>query len=145
MTSRHTELRIDVPPERVWQILTDFGRYPSWNPLIPYAEGDVREGARLKMRIELPGGPGMTIRPRLMRVDPPRELRWQGRLFVPRLFDGEHIFELRPESGGTRFVQRERFGGLLVPLVWGVLEGPTRQGFVAMNEALKREAEQANG
>jgi hypothetical protein len=61
------------------------------------------------------------------------EFRW----FV----DGEHIFELHPSEGGTRFVQREIFSGLLVPLLWGTLEDPTRRGFDAMNRALKERAE----
>lgn len=141
MKSIRTEIHIDAPPERVWPILTDFARYPAWNPLIPRAEGNVREGERLAVRIELPGGPGMTVRPTLTHVEPRRVLGWKGRLFVPKLFDGEHLFELHPADGGTRFVQREHFRGLLVPLVWGSLEAPTRQGFTAMNEALKREAE----
>jgi hypothetical protein len=34
------------------------------------------------------------------------------------LFDGEHIFAVEPIDGGkTRFVQRELFSGLLVPLL----------------------------
>jgi len=61
------------------------------------------------------------------------EFRW----FV----DGEHIFELHPSEGGTRFVQREIFSRLLVPLLWGTLEDPTRRGFDAMNRALKERAE----
>lgn len=142
MKSIRTEIHIDAEPGRVWEVLTDFARYPAWNPLIPHAEGEVREGERLTVRIELPDGPGMTIRPTLIRVEPRRVLGWQGRLFVPRLFDGEHVFELHPASGGTRFVQRENFRGLLVPLLWSALEVPTRQGFIAMNEALKRAAEE---
>lgn len=145
MKSIRTDIHIDAPPERVWQILTDFVRYPAWNPLIPRAEGEVREGARLTVRIELPDGPRMTIRPTLLRVEPGRALGWKGRLFVPKLFDGEHLFELHAANGGTRFVHREHFSGLLVPLVWGTMEAPTRQGFVAMNEALKQEAERGIG
>jgi hypothetical protein len=86
----------------------------------------------------------MTFTPTLQRVDPNRELRWLGRFFLPKLFDGEHIFELHPRKGGTRFVQRENFGGLLVPLLWGSMKAPTRRGFEAMNEALKARAEAAH-
>lgn len=143
MKSIRTDIHIDAPPERVWQILTDFERYPEWNPFITRAEGEVREGARLTVRIEPQGARGMTFRPTVTRLEPNRELRWLGRLFLPKLFDGEHIFELHPADGGTRFVQRENVDGLLVPLMWGSIEEPTRQGFIAMNEALKREMEGA--
>jgi len=141
MKSLHTTIHIDAPPETVWQILTDFSAYPDWNPFIPAVEGTVREGETITVRIEPPGGQGMTFTPTLQRVEPNRTLRWLGRLFLPKIFDGEHIFELHPENGGTRFVQRENFGGLLVPLVWGSMEESTRRGFEAMNEALKARAE----
>ncbi len=41
------------------------------------------------------------------------------------------------------FRQGETFSGLLVPLFRRSLAGATKQGFVAMNEALKREAEKS--
>jgi hypothetical protein len=44
-------------------------------------------------------------------------------------------------GGGVTFHQGENFSGILVPLFRRSLDGPTKQGFVAMNEALKREAE----
>ncbi len=141
MKSLRTAIHIDAPPEAVWHVLTDFSQYPDWNPFMPHAEGPVREGATITVRIEPPGGRGMTFRPTLQRVDPSRELRWLGHLWIPKLFDGGHIFELHPEDGGTRFVQREHFGGLLVPLLWGSMEDATRRGFTAMNEALKAQAE----
>jgi hypothetical protein len=57
------------------------------------------------------------------------------------VFDGEHIFTIEPSGdGGSRFVQRERFNGVLVPLVGGMLR-KTEQGFAAMNEELKKRAE----
>lgn len=143
MPSLRTEIHIDAPPETVWQVLTDFSRYPDWNPFMPRAEGTVREGETIAVRIEPPGGRGMTFRPTLQRVTPNRELRWLGRLLLPKIFDGEHIFELHPEDGGTRFVQRENFGGLLVPLLWRSMEASTRRGFEAMNQALKARAEKA--
>ena len=141
MKTLRTEIHIEAPLEAVWDILTDFARYPDWNPLIPHAEGPIREGATITVRIEPPGGRGMTFRPTLRRVEPHRELRWLGHLWIPKLFDGEHIFELHPEDGGTRFVQRETFSGLLVPLLWGSMEGPTHRGFQAMSRALKARAE----
>jgi hypothetical protein len=74
-------------------------------------------------------------------AEPRRELRWLGRLFVPGIFDGEHIFRIEPlEHGRSRFVQAERFSGVLVPLLRKTLE-QTRHGFEAMNEALRQRAE----
>jgi hypothetical protein len=77
----------------------------------------------------------------VLKAEPPRELRWLGHFVFRGIFDGEHIFQIEPSGdGGSRFVQRERFGGVLVPL-FGAMLGKTEQGFVAMNEALKQRAE----
>ena len=40
-----------------------------------------------------------------------------------------------------RFVQRERFGGLLLPLLSKMLDGDTRRRFEEMNRALKLRSE----
>lgn len=120
-----------------------FSRYPEWNPFVREISGEARQGARLRARLHLPGSSSpMTFKPRVRRVIPGREFRWLGVLFIPGLFDGEHVFELlSTEDGGTRFVQRELFRGVLVPFVWSSLEPRTLQGFDEMNRALKQRAE----
>jgi len=136
------EIEIDSTPEGIWRVLADFDRFPEWNPFIREISGDMREGARLKVRIEPPGAKGMTFTPVVKRVEVNREFRWLGNLILPGLFDGEHIFEIVPAGEGkTRFIQREEFRGLLVPLFWKSLEGATKQGFLDMNAALKRRLE----
>lgn len=138
-----TEIEIDAPADRVWSILTDFSLFPEWNPFIQEAEGEVREGARLKVHMETPGGRGMTFKPTVTRVEPEREFRWLGHLLIPGLFDGEHIFQIESSSeNAVRFIQRERFRGLLIPLLWRRLAIGTRRGFNEMNVALKRQAEE---
>ena len=88
----------------------------------------------------------MTFKPRVTRVVPEREFRWLGRFLFPGLFDGEHIFEIKPLSENrSSLVQREEFRGLLVPLLWGSLDTRTRQGFNEMNVALKLKAEKESG
>lgn len=137
-----TDVAINAPAKKVWDILIDFAQFSEWNPFIRGAEGEVREGARLKVHIVPPGQRAMTFKPTVKRAVPERELRWLGHLWIPGLFDGEHIFEIEPRGeANVRFVQRERFSGLLVPLLWRYLERSTRQGFQEMNAALKERAE----
>ena len=84
----------------------------------------------------------MTFRPTVMKVEPGRELRWLGHLLVPGIFDGEHIFEIEElESDRVRFVQREVFKGLLVPLLARSLDRDTQRGFEEMNRALRERVE----
>lgn len=139
----HTEIEIDAPAERVWRVLTNLAAYTEWNPFVRCADGEVKVGARLRVSIEPPGGRGMSFRPTVLVADPDRELRWLGRLWVPGLFDGEHSFVIEPlEEERVRFIQRERFRGLLVPLS-KILDGATRRGFEKMNRALKLRCETA--
>jgi hypothetical protein len=57
------------------------------------------------------------------------------------LFDGEHSLIIKKiDENKVLFIQKEKFSGLLVPLVPGVLKN-TESGFNLMNLALKSEAE----
>ena len=83
-----------------------------------------------------------TVKPTVRSVEPDRELRWLGRVLVPGIFDGEHSLRIEPvESTRSRFVQSERFSGILVGLVKGTLRKPDT-GFEQMNAALKERVEQ---
>jgi hypothetical protein len=130
---------IQAPPAAVWQFLTDTDRYEDWNPFMPQLSGRFASGERLTLTVR-PGTRMMTFRPTVLAVVDATLIRWRGRLGLPGLFDGEH--ELRLESladGGTRFVQREAFTGLLVPMMPRVLDD-TAAGFAAMNAALRDRA-----
>jgi hypothetical protein len=146
MVALRTEIDIAASAARVWDVLTDFAAYPEWNPFIRRIEGILAPRCRLLVRIQPPGGRAMTFRPTVLRVEPERELAWRGRTLVPGLFDGEHHFRLEPRGGDSvRFVHGENFSGALVPLLRRTLETTTRQGFEAMNAALKTRAESTRG
>lgn len=101
MKKLHSEIEIDAPAERVWRLLTDFASYPEWNPFIRSISGQPTPGERLEVRIEPPGGRGMTFRPTVLTAEDNednRELRWLGHLLVPGLFDGEHSYN-HPTAG----------------------------------------------
>jgi hypothetical protein len=135
------EIDIDAPPETVWAVLTDTRSYPDWNPFVRRLAGDLREGARLEAVIAPPGGRAMSFEPTVLAAEPGRELRWLGRFLVPGLLDGEHRFAIEPlPEGRSRFIQSERFTGLLVRPLRNTLR-KTELGFEQMNEALRLRAE----
>ncbi len=134
---------IDAAPDRVWRVLTEVSEYASWNRFIPCIEGDLEEGCRIDVRAYPRRRPNLRFRARVLRVDPPRELRWLGRLGLPGLFDGDHRFTLEALDGGrTRLTQRETLAGLLVPVLGAFIAGRSQPGFDEMNRALKRRAEE---
>ncbi len=144
---RIIEHLVDIPasPATVWQVLTETDQYPEWNPFMTELSGRLAVGQRLTVTIR-PGRRSMTFRPTVLAIEEGTLVRWRGRPRVPGVFDGEH--ELRLEAtpdGGTRFVQREAFTGLLVPLLRRVLDD-TETGFADMNAALRNRAtSRANG
>jgi hypothetical protein len=136
-----TVVEIDAAPARVWSVLVDLPAYREWNPFIVEAAGNVAVGEKLSLHMALPGRAPMSIKPRLLVVEPERELRWKGRLVVPGLFDGEHAFILTPlENGRTRVDHWERFGGVLLPIAKGLVYDGTVQSFHALNAALAKRA-----
>ena len=123
-------------------ILTDFASYPQWNPFIRRISGELKAGDRLEVRLEPPGGRGITLRPMVLSAEPNRQLRWLGHLLVPGLFDAKHslLIQLLKENR-VRFIQSEVFKGVLVPLLARSLDNNTLRGFEEMNGALKERAE----
>src|ERR671918_117168 len=95
------EIEIDAPPGRVWAVVSDFAAYPEWNPFIRRIGGELREGARLEVRIEPPDTRAMTFKPTVRAVEANRELRWLGRLLLPGVFDGEHSLRIEPLDSGA--------------------------------------------
>lgn len=141
MKEIQTEIRIGATPEEVWRVLTDFGAYTQWNPFVKSVKGELKEGARLEIFVQIPEGRGMKFKPKVLRVEPARELRWLGSLPIPGLFNGEHIFRLEQAgAGSTRFLHGERFTGLVIPFIGGTLD-KTRRGYELMNAALKARVE----
>ncbi len=136
-----TSIEIEASPEKVWLLLTDFAGMATWNPFIRSISGALAPGSRLAVHIAPPGKSGMRFKPTILTVSSERELRWIGRLLLPGILDGEHYFLLEPVgSDRTRLTQGERFSGILVGAFGGTLSA-TKDGFEAMNAALKQRAE----
>jgi hypothetical protein len=140
MKELRTEIEFEGTSEEVWEVLADMPAYGEWNPFIKKIDGEARTGAKLEVRMEPEGERAMTFRPTVLAAEPGRELKWLGHLLVPGIFDGEHRWLIEEAGpGNVRFTQSERFGGILVPLLWKKLrDGGTAKGFRAMNEALAR-------
>lgn len=97
----HTEIVINAPLNIIWKHLTDFDKHSEWNPFIKSISGSISVGSRLAVTIQPPGQNAMDFTPELLVVKENEELRWLGRVFMPKLFDGEHYFILEGNSNGS--------------------------------------------
>ena len=133
---------IAVPAEQAWAVLTDFARYPEWNPFITRIEGSLTVGEHLDVELSLPGRKPVRMKPRVVAADPGRSFAWLGKFGVRGLFDGEHHFDVVSGADGSCVLeQSETLRGLLVPALKRMLTGPTPEGFASMNEALRARVE----
>jgi hypothetical protein len=136
-----TQIAIDAPPDRVWSAFTDFESYPQWSRFVKSISGELREGARLTVRLGPADSNGLTFKPRVTEYRQGSVLEWLGHLVIPGLFDGRHRFELtKTDDGNTLFTQTETFGGITIPFVTSSLAGMTRS-FDAFNASLKARSE----
>jgi len=130
-------IEIDAPAERVWHALTDFRRYPEWNPFMPRVAGEPARRAELEVLVKPDGGRAMRLRPRIVTFRPPRELRWLARF--PGIFVGEQRFVVEAlDAARSRLIHEKRFRGLAVPFVRRMLDGPVKRSFDATGLALKQ-------
>jgi len=142
MKELRTEITINAPAEKIWNILMDFDKYPEWNPFILSLIGKAKLRERLKVTIQPPDSKPMVFKPKVTMYKRNELFAWLGQLWMTGIFDGHHIFEIK-ETGDNQclFIQREEFSGLLVSPFWKSLDTKTRAGFEAMNKKLKELAE----
>ncbi|MEW6649371.1 MAG: SRPBCC domain-containing protein [Chloroflexota bacterium] len=141
MKELRTEIELQATPEKVWQILTSFDKYPEWNPFIHHAIGKAEEGEKVDITFKS-RAKEMTLHCTVIKSEPNRELCWRYHVGLPFIFQGEHSFII--ESAGdnrVHFINREVFTGLLVPSQAKDIDTNSRQGFEAMDKALKARAE----
>ena len=142
MKELRTEIEIQASPDKVWQVLTNLDKYPDWNPLIHRATGTAKVGEKVDIAVSS-GSKEMTLHCTVVKVEPNKELRWKYHVILPGLFRGEHSFTIEPTGKNkVRFVDREVFNGLLVFSQAKDIDTNSRQGFEAMDKALKIKAEQ---
>jgi len=135
------ETMIRAEPERVWRILLDVRTYAEWNRFMLVVQGEILPGHSLSVQARLSNLLRLRFAATIIELEPPSRLTWEGCLPVPGLFTGVHTFDLKRVPEGVRFLQSERYSGLLVPLMRRFLIDPSESGFRAMNEALRVRAE----
>lgn len=141
MKENRNEIEIQSTPERVWEVLTDLGKYPEWNPLLCRAEGKLSVGEKVNLTAKSASS-DMKLLCTVTTVEPNRQFSWKFHVVLPFLFRGEHIFKIEPiDEHKVRFIDREVFHGLLVPLQAKNLETNAKPAMIAMGKALKERVE----
>ncbi len=111
-----SEIEIAAAPEAVWEVLTAFERWPSWNKDVRSMsmQGPVAEGSVFRWK----AGPG-TITSTIRLVEPPRRIAWTGKTLGVKAI---HFWHLEPRDGKTLVRTEESYEGLVARLMRGSLQ-----------------------
>ena len=137
------QTRINAPAEKAWQVLTDFGSYHTWHPILtlePHA-GPLAVGTLLQGQSS--GGPAgeQPVAFTIAQVQEPNHLAWTGG--DPEAVAGRHSFLLEQLTDGTtEFTESEVFTGPAAPEVIGRHLPELRAAYETYAAAFKKHVEQ---
>lgn len=82
-----TSVRINASRETIWQVLTNFEKYPEWNSFIKSVSGNVEEGNQINVVLQ-----GMKFKPQVLKFDKNTEFKWLGSLWFKACLMGSTGF-----------------------------------------------------
>jgi hypothetical protein len=138
-------IELNAPLEKVWEAVIDFKNYHRWNSQLSYLAGEVVPGGRLHLKLAVAGATPYEFKPDISQWQERAAFGWIARTGgIPRLFDGEHFFEMKDLGNGrTLLVNREEYRGVLSLLMQQLpMMKLAPQGFARMNQELKAFVEQ---
>jgi hypothetical protein len=130
-----SEIEIGATPEAVWEVLTSFERWPSWNADVKSmsVEGPVASGTVFRWK----AGRG-TITSTIRRVEPPRLIAWSGKTLGIKAI---HFWHLEPRNGSTFVRTEESYEGLVTRLFRGPIQKTLDKALADGLQYLKTEVE----
>lgn len=130
-----SEIEIAATSEVVWEVLTAFERWPSWNPDVKSVsvQGGVAAGSQFRWK----AGPG-TITSTIQRVEAPRLIAWTGKTLGIRAI---HFWWLEPRDDKTFVRTEESYEGLVTRLFRRSIQKALDSGLEDGLRYLKAEAE----
>ncbi|CZR48946.1 uncharacterized protein FPRO_12386 [Fusarium proliferatum ET1] len=140
-------ITIAAPPSQVWSVLMDLESWSKWNTFVTSikvqpSHTELAVGSNQIITIEKT----QTYTNIVSVLQPEKELRWNGSILTPIIFDTEHWCRLEAveDGGSTRFTQGERFSGILAPIAAAAGKlNELQEGYVRMNQDLKNVVEES--
>lgn len=140
MPTFETDFHVDAPPDVVWEVMTDIGRWPEWTPTVKRVvrddSGPLRIGSRARLWLRgVLYGTNWTV----TELQPGRSFMWESSVF-PGIHE-RAIHEVRPDGDGAWVVLRIEAGGPLAVALSPVYASASRQNLKLESEGLARESE----
>lgn len=135
---------VRAPAHVVWEAISEIGDWPSWNPLYPKAQGELRIGSTLNLTLALPGEPERDFSATVVDWVPNEQILWadvlaRGWVKTLRYIEIEALTE---ES--CIFSNGEQFQGFVAQYyMTKARRRMYRQAFAALCDAVRDRAEAA--
>ena len=88
----HTSIDIDASAAAIWRVLTDFGRFDDWNPMLRRVRVDLEPGAAVSFEVHRVGARPLRLRAKIVLLNEPDALAWRGGW--QGILSGEHFFRI---------------------------------------------------
>lgn len=140
MTTYSVTRTINAQPQIIWDLLTNAGAYPQWNPAVLGIEGRIEDGSKIKLTSIV--NPDRQFTLNVTEVRAPNHMVWWDGMPLG-LFKGVRTFEVTPQGDGTsEFKMEEVYSGLMAPLITKSIPDQT-DAFNQFADGLKEAAESA--
>lgn len=146
MREIHSEIVINAPATKIWNVLMDFENWEKWNPTVKNASGKASLGEKLNinMKCKDDDSDGPKYQPIITIYEEAKSFRWRAKMMAEFLMTNDKIFELQENGSSTKIIHKELFSGIFVSLFWSKMEQDVPLMLNSMNEALKKKIEDEN-
>lgn len=135
-------LTIAAPAATVWRVITDFARYPEWNPFVVACRSTLVPGTPIVMRVRVLPFVAQPQRERVFEHVPGRRLRYGIDPMPLGALASSRAHEVEPaEAASSRYVSTFALDGWLAPVVAALFGARLERGFAAMSAGIKARAE----
>jgi len=135
-----TSVVINVPPAKVWNVLSEIRSWKNWTQFIASFEGDFKKDGQIKVVFNTPEGQ-VPFERTLVIFEENKALVWEGEALWPGSKD-HHVFYLEEiDKEKTLFTQADGFHGIERTEQMAEAEKQMEGLYMLMNEEFKKYVE----
>jgi len=134
-------VEIAAPASVVWEVITDLGAYPQWNPFCVECRSTLKPGEAIDMKVKLFGKP-QSQREWIKENVAGKRLVYSMKPVPLGALSSRRAHELKSIGNErTRYRSHFQLQGWLMPVVRGLMGARLETGFAGMTDGIRLRAE----